>query len=86
MVNLNEKLDLDRKTLSIKELGQIAGARSVVDPLRCNEERFYLMVEINRGRCSTQGEQRHARPRTSGIHEGVPVVRGHDGASAYREN
>ena len=49
MVNLNERLDLDRKTLSIQEFGQVSGARAVVDPLRCNEELFYLMVEKTEG-------------------------------------
>merc|ERR1711895_219667 len=49
MGNLDEKLDLDRKTLSLGELGKISGANRVPEPLRCNEELYYLLVEKTEG-------------------------------------
>ena len=47
--NLNERLDLDRKVLSMGELGKIRGANRVPEPLRCNEELYYLLVEKTEG-------------------------------------
>ena len=45
MNNLNEKLDIDRKVLTVQELGQVPGATRIADPLKCNEEMYYLLVE-----------------------------------------
>ena len=47
--NLNERLDVDRKILSVDELGKITGANKVLEPLKCNEELYYLLVEKTEG-------------------------------------
>ena len=49
MGHLMEKLDLDRKVLTVAELGMIPYADEVGEPRQCNEELYYLMVEKTEG-------------------------------------
>ena len=45
--HLNEKLDVDRKVLTLAEIGLIPHVNQVPEPRRCDEELYFLMVEKN---------------------------------------
>ena len=49
VAHLNKTLDLDRKILTVAEIGQLPFANQIPEPHKCNEELYYLMVEKTEG-------------------------------------
>ena len=49
MGNLNQQLDKDRKVLDDLELNNVQGATTIVEPERCAEDLYYVLVEKTEG-------------------------------------